>query len=225
MITLAFDCSTQSCSVAVLADDVILAWRCAAMERGQSEALMPMVVETLADAGVVWTDLGLLGVTVGPGTFTGIRIGLAAARGMALASGLPIAGVGTLEVLAQGVAEPERRGRTLLVTVDSKRADLFCQAFGSDLVALGEPFAASAARALDRVTGPVLLAGGAAHLVAKAHPQAILANAATLPDARAVARLAAARFAAGLALPAQPLYLRPPDVTMPGPCRPGDGQP
>jgi tRNA threonylcarbamoyladenosine biosynthesis protein TsaB len=224
-LTLAFDCSTQSCSAAVLADDTVLAWRCAAMERGQSEALMPMIVETLADADVGWGDLGLLAVTVGPGTFTGIRIGLAAARGIALAGGLPIAGVGTLEALAWGVPDGERRGRTLLVSVDSKRVDLFCQAFGPDLAALGAPFAAPAPRALDGLPGPVLLAGGAAHLVAKAHPQAILADAATLPDARAVARLATARFAAGRALAAQPLYLRPPDVTLPEACLPGDGRP
>jgi len=64
-----------------------------AMVRGQSEALMPMIEATLAEAGLVWKNIDLIGVTVGPGTFTGIRIGLAAARGMALAGPLPIAGV------------------------------------------------------------------------------------------------------------------------------------
>lgn len=185
------------------------------MARGQSEALMPMIAEAMAAAGVGWPDVSLIGVTVGPGTFTGIRIGLAAARGLALATGCPVAGIGTCEAIAHGVGRDERSGRTLLVAVDSKRDDLFVQAFDAELVPLGPPAGLSPAAALALLPGPLVLAGDAAGRLADRRPDAVLSSAAPCPDARLVARLAAERHAEGRALPAEPLYLRPPDVTLP----------
>ena len=81
MKILALDTATSSCSVAIWADAVKAA-RATAMERGHAEALMTMVVEAMAEAGVAFPDIDLVAVTVGPGSFTGLRIGLAAARGM-----------------------------------------------------------------------------------------------------------------------------------------------
>lgn len=185
------------------------------MVRGQSEALMPMIEATLADAGLAWKNIDLIGVTVGPGTFTGIRIGLAAARGMALAGPLPIAGVGTCEAIAHAIPPEERLGRTVVVAVDSKRVDLFVQAFDPDLTPLGPPAGMTPTEAVRLMSGPLLLAGDAAGQLAVLRPDAMVSAGRLFPDARVVARLSEERYADGRALPPEPLYLRPPDVTMP----------
>ena len=110
MRLLALDTATAACSVALWRDGAVLARRFEAMLRGQSEALMPMVGAVLAEAGCGFKDLDAIAVTVGPGAFTGLRIGLAAARGMALAAELPLIGVTTLEAVVHGVP-PSRIGR------------------------------------------------------------------------------------------------------------------
>lgn len=213
---LAFDCSTQSCSVAVTGGGDVLAHRWAAMARGQAEALMPMIGEALAESGLDWSDLDLVAVTVGPGTFTGLRIGLAAARGMALAGNLPVAGVTTCEAVAHSVPMAERDGgRILLACIDGKRADVFVQAFDAALQPLSPPEAVMPEEAARRWPGPVLLAGDAAARLALSMPDAILSMAPPFPDARVVAVLGARHHAEGRGLPPHPLYLRPPDVTLP----------
>jgi tRNA threonylcarbamoyladenosine biosynthesis protein TsaB len=212
---LAFDCSTSSCSAAVRSAGRLLARRAAAMERGHAEALMPMIAGVLADAGLSWSDIELVGVTVGPGTFTGLRIGLAAARGIALASGRPVVGVTTCEAIAHAVPAEERRGRTVLVAVESKRADIFVQPFSADLLPLADPLAVLPQAAAVLIDGPVLLAGDAAHRILAHRPDAGLCLAAQAADAAVIAALAETRFAGGGGLPPVPLYLRPPDVTLP----------
>jgi tRNA threonylcarbamoyladenosine biosynthesis protein TsaB len=174
-----------------------------------------MIEGTLGEAELSWGDLALIGVTVGPGTFTGIRIGLAAARGIALAGHFPIAGIGTCEAIAHAIPHEERQGRTVIVAVDSKRADLFVQAFTSDLVALGPPIGMRPEEAARLSAGPVVLAGDAAKHVHALRPDALLSRRSVFPDARIVARLSTERHAKGLGLPPQPIYLRPPDATLP----------
>lgn len=213
---LAFDCSTSACSAAVMVAGEITAHRFAAMSRGQSEALMPMIQDCLAEAGLSWEQIDLVGVTVGPGTFTGLRIGLAAARGIALAGKIPLAGVTTCEAVAYAVPDDELRGRTLLAAIDGKRADLFVQPFNDKREALAEPDALMPEEAAKLATGPAVLAGDAAERLAEAIPDALMSSASGIPDARVVARLALARWQAGTALEPTPLYIRPPDVTMPG---------
>ena len=95
------------------------------MDRGQSEILIPMVREVLAEAGTDFPSIDVFGVTVGPGAFTGLRIGLAAARGMALASGRPLVGVSTFEAVAYGVPPEELEGRRVLVAVESASRGYF----------------------------------------------------------------------------------------------------
>ena len=211
---LAFDCSTQACSVAVRIDGRSVVSRRVPMARGQSEALLPMVIQALAEANLAWADLTLIGVTVGPGTFTGVRIGLAAARGMALAGSVPLAGVTTTEAVANSVPAAERGGRTLVVAIDGKRADLFLQAFSEDLTALGQPIALLPEVAARQFPGPLLLAGDAVGRLFALRPDAVLSQASGVPDPAIVAALAEARFLGGLALPPNPLYLRPADVTL-----------
>jgi len=215
MRILALDSATAACSVALWDDGAVPARRHAAMARGQSEALMPMVAEVMAEAGLSFADLDLLAVTVGPGAFTGIRIGLAAARGLGLATGLTVAGIVTTRAVARGIDPVERKGRTLLVVLDSKRDQPWVQAFAADLSPLGPVAAMSPEVAAALVCGPALLVGDAAGLVAPLLPEAQVSLASGYPDAAIVAALAAADWATGTTLPALPLYLRPADVTLP----------
>ncbi len=216
MIVLALDTATYACSAALWRDGAILARRLAPMARGQSEALLPMVAAVMAEAGLGFGGLDLLAVTVGPGTFTGIRIGLAAARGLALASGLPLAGITTPEAVAAAIPAAERAGRTVVVAIESKREDLWAQAFTADLAPLGPPAALSPAAAAALAPGDVVVAGDAADRVLALRPDALAATAPGWPDAAGVAELAARHWAAGTALPPEPLYLRPADVTLAG---------
>jgi tRNA threonylcarbamoyladenosine biosynthesis protein TsaB len=216
MLVLALDSTTSACSAALWRDGGVLARRFAAMARGQSEVLVPMIGAVLDEAGLTVADADLLAVTVGPGAFTGIRIGLATARALALAAGKPLAGIATPEAVAAAVPPVQRRGRTVLAIVDSRREELWVQAFAPDLTALGQPQALAPAAIAVRYGGQALvLAGDGAAQVLPLLAGAILADAAPSPDAAIVAALAAGRWAAGTALPPEPLYLRPADVTMP----------
>lgn len=220
MKLLALDTATTACSAALWDDGIVRARDLRVMARGQAEALMPMVVGVLARAGLAFADLDLIAATVGPGAFTGLRIGLAAARAMALAAGLPCAGVTTLEAVAANVAESERRGSSLLVALDAKRADLYVQVFTDGRDPLAPPRAVLPADLAGLVPpGPLMIVGDAAAQAAAALAvagiDARLSSASGIPDAACVAAIAARRWqAGGPALPPEPLYLRPPDVTL-----------
>ncbi|MDA5095245.1 tRNA (adenosine(37)-N6)-threonylcarbamoyltransferase complex dimerization subunit type 1 TsaB [Aliiroseovarius sp. KMU-50] len=122
-IILAFDTSAAHCAAALLRGDEIVALRHEEMAKGQAERLMPLLEEVLAEGGASWSDLDAIGVGVGPGNFTGIRISVSAARGLALSLGIPAIGVSTLEALAFGV------DTTILCSVDARREMLYTQAF------------------------------------------------------------------------------------------------
>lgn len=224
MIVLGLDTATSGCSAAVWDDGRVTARRAEPMARGQAEALVPMAEAALAEAGVGFDRLDRVAVTVGPGAFTGLRIALAAARGFALAAGLPaglpVVGITTFDAVAHGLPEEERAGRAVLVAVDSRRAEPFLQLFGPDLEPMGEPAmhepsAVPAWLAGLLPAGPLLIAGDGAGLlrpVLEGRPDTLFADGPGTPDAAVVAALGAAR---PVGLPAQPFYLRPPDVTLP----------
>ncbi|MFQ5938504.1 MAG: tRNA (adenosine(37)-N6)-threonylcarbamoyltransferase complex dimerization subunit type 1 TsaB [Alphaproteobacteria bacterium] len=220
MWVLALDSATAACSVALWSDGAVRAHRLEVMARGQAEALMPMVKSAMDEAGVSFRDLDLLAVTVGPGAFTGLRIGLSAARGMALATGLPLVGVTTLEAVAHAVPPAERAGRTLLVVLDTKRADVYAQLFSADLAPLGPATALLPDDLPDVVPpAPLVVAGDGVAMVsevlAAAGSKVLHASVSGLPDAAHVARIAAARAPDGTSPPPAPLYLRPPDAQLP----------
>ncbi len=220
---LAMDCTAGACSAAVARDGEILARRYTPMSRGHAEALMPMVEEVLEQAGTSYAALDLLAVTVGPGGFTGVRIGLAAARGIALAGALPALGVNSLEILAHGVPESERGGRTVVAVLDSRRADLYAQSFTGDLAPFDHPTAVMPGDLEAMLPeGPIVFVGdGSARAIAAiGGERAILSTAFSAPNAEVLAILAGARFTAfkarGEEWPAaEPLYLRPPDAKIP----------
>ncbi|NVO26614.1 tRNA (adenosine(37)-N6)-threonylcarbamoyltransferase complex dimerization subunit type 1 TsaB [Donghicola sp. C2-DW-16] len=124
--TLAFDTSAAHCAAALLRGDQLVAARAEEMGRGQAERLMPLIQEVLAEGGCPMSDLDVIGVGVGPGNFTGIRISVSAARGMALALGIPAVGVSTLDATALDAERPVR------VHVPAPRDQVYEQGFGCE---------------------------------------------------------------------------------------------
>ena len=104
-LTLGFDTSAAHCAAALLSGDRVLVARHEEMSRGQAERLMPLLEEVLAEGGATWRDLARIGVGVGPGNFTGIRIAVSAARGLALSLGIPAVGVSGFEAIALNAPE------------------------------------------------------------------------------------------------------------------------
>ncbi|NKX43344.1 tRNA (adenosine(37)-N6)-threonylcarbamoyltransferase complex dimerization subunit type 1 TsaB [Roseicyclus persicicus] len=200
-LILAFDTSAAHCAAALLSGDRVLARAEEAMAKGQAERLMPLVAEVMAAAGKALSDLDAIGVGTGPGNFTGIRISVAAARGLALALGVPAVGVTRLEAMALDQPRP------LLACVAAPRDQLYLQRFGAG-VARGPEMAA-----LDRLDGWALtgltVTGDRADEVAARLGAAVTEEA---PRAVAIARHAATRWRdPALPRPA-PLYLRPADA-------------
>jgi tRNA threonylcarbamoyladenosine biosynthesis protein TsaB len=212
---LGLDCASSSCSVAALIDRDIASSRQVAMERGQAEALLPMIDAVLAEARLDVSALDLIAVTVGPGSFTGVRTGLATARGLALASGRPLIGVTCFEVAAHAVSR-DAAGLPLLVALESKRAELFLQRFDRD--GPGEPaLVPASAWSSFAPTGPFVVAGDGAQRFAAGLERKDLRIAEPPAHANAItaAHLGAERWKNGTRLPPPaPLYLRAPDVTV-----------
>ncbi len=205
MIVLAIDTCLGACSVAATSDGRPLAAASEPMTRGHQERLAPMAREVMARADLDFAALDRIAVTVGPGSFTGLRVGLAFAKGLALALGKPCIGVGTLEALAATLAEPG----PLAVVIDSGRGQVYLQTFEAGR-ALSPPQVLSLEEAgvrLAELNGGVLSGPGAA-LLGDVAADCFQIRLVATPEPAAVARLAASAPAA----PPTPLYLRPPDA-------------
>lgn len=209
MLILAFDTTAAACSVALWRDGVVLQRAHAVMDYGQAEALMPMIVDTMAAAGLAYEALDRIAVTIGPGSFTGVRVGLAAARGIAMATDKPVVGVTTMDVLAHAV--PDSAG--VIVAIDTKRGDFFMQKFTSTRDAVGEIATLTPEEMKAWVgAGSWVVSGNGTNTVVEASG-ALASGADFLPDVSVLARLAAARTPqVGGPLP---LYVHAPSVTMP----------
>ncbi|OBZ96846.1 O-sialoglycoprotein endopeptidase [Pararhizobium polonicum] len=210
MIVLAIDTAGTGCFAAVYdsADDTVLASAGADIGRGHAEQLMAFIDDALAASGKSLPDIDRIAVTIGPGSFTGIRVGVAAARGFALALGVPAIGISVLAALA-GATREAHPGQAVLAAMDAKRDELYCQSFEADGTARTEPqmLELSEARRIFAGFDGVICGTATKHLID--NPPENVAQT-DMTDIRIVARLAAA------ADPSQgkpsPLYLRGPDV-------------
>ncbi len=220
MNLLAMDTGQAACSVALWRAEGIAAHRYRAMAKGHAEALVPMIEEVQCEAGFSFDELDALAVTIGPGTFTGLRVGMATARGIAVAAGKPLIGVTTLEAIAWPAREEATEaGAAIAAAFDARRNEIYLQAFEAEGAALTEPGLAD----LDSCAGslperPFLCVGTGASLVAEhlaaAGRTATLSGASPLPDARSVAAIAVRRGVTS-DVPPGPLYLRAPDAKLP----------
>ncbi len=216
MRILAFDTALGACSAAISVDGTIVARRHEYRTRGHVEALLPMVEAVRLEAGLDYGDIDVLAVTVGPGTFTGVRIGLSAARGLALALGKPLIGVTTLEAVAAAATNSQME--PVLCVLDARRGEVYAQAFTADLEPITEPRVLPPAEIgnLAAETAGVLVGSGAelVHPFLPGHH----VDPTTDPDAALVARRATLKLSEEPrpTLVPSPLYLRRPDAKLPG---------
>jgi tRNA threonylcarbamoyladenosine biosynthesis protein TsaB len=230
-VILALDTAGLACSVAVGVGEKLAGVERVANVHGQAEILLPLVDRVMAAAGLTPAALDVVAATVGPGSFTGIRVGLSAARGIALATGAQLFGVSSFDAVAAAVPRRDReRSHFLLVALESRREDLYVRIFDPLCNPIDEPAAImpqALASAVDAMIGRqrLLIAGDAVHRVAAVladRTETVLLEGA-VPDAAGVLEAALSlirRDAGGGA--ARPLYLRPPDVTLPsGRRKPG----
>lgn len=176
------------------------------MERGQAEALIPMVQSVMKQANIDFSDLGCIAVSTGPGSFTGVRVGLAAADGLAMAANLPEIGVSLLEAVAFSA---DFAGK-LCVVLETKRDDFYAQLFDGRQ-AVSEPFVADG-KYFDTLQGFTFAGNGTARLIEETGDKPVLDT--PMPDAVVLGKMAAGKTPERKA-PA-PLYLREAEVTL---CR------
>ena len=215
MRVLAIDTALAVCATAVLDTERtdLRARESVPMIRGHAEALMPLIARVMDAAELEFSELDRIAVTVGPGSFTGLRVGIAAARGIALAADKPSVGLSTLAAYAAPLIATDD-SIPVLVVVDARHDQVYLQVFGVGGRTLMTPRIAPIHKAVQLASvRPVRIVGSAADVVAAAWPADVPAPALveTHPaaDIDWVARLGAA--AVSTALP-KPLYLRPPDA-------------
>lgn len=206
MRVLALDTASSGCHAALLVDGVVVALRQEAMQRGQDARLLPLVQDVLRDAALDFVALDRIAVLRGPGSFTGLRVGLAAARGLGLALCKPVFGIDRFALYARALGAMAKP-RGLLVVLDSRRAEPFAQYFqpdgSSDAAGVLMP---AALAAYDRPDVAVCGDG----LPAFAWQQAAVLP---LPEPEVVLAAKAAAATDASAHPPVPLYLRAPDVS------------
>jgi tRNA threonylcarbamoyladenosine biosynthesis protein TsaB len=199
VLILALDTALSAATAVVAKDGELLAVRCEAMARGHQEAIAVLAQAAMAAAGVGFHQLDRIGVTVGPGSFTGLRVGLAFAKGATLAWGTPLAGIGSLAALAASA-----EGARPAAAIDAGRGQIYLQAGGEPM-----QLPIDDARAAVAAFAPDVLVGSAAGLLADAAPKARV-DAREFPAPAALARLTVE--APAPEGPPRPLYLRAPDA-------------
>jgi tRNA threonylcarbamoyladenosine biosynthesis protein TsaB len=217
---LAIETATDVCSVALLAGERVLGVAEALRPRAHAELLAPLVHDLLAQHGVRAADLQTVAVSAGPGSYTGLRIGVSTAKGLCIASGAGLVGVPTLAALATAASGVLREGDLLVTALPSRRGEVYVAAFRPDGARLAEA-APAAALTLDELGAwlpayedVLWLLGDAAPLAleALARPARVLGAPVFRPHAVLVARLAAERAAAGDlddVAAFEPAYLKP----------------
>jgi tRNA threonylcarbamoyl adenosine modification protein YeaZ len=215
MRILAIDTALGACAAAVLDSQrgAILASESLGMVRGHAEAVMPLIARVMDAARSEFSDLNRIAVTVGPGSFTGLRVGISAARGIALAAGRPAIGLSTLSALAAPHVAA-RSGDTIIAAIDARNEQVYFQVFAPNGVTIVTPRLDRVRAAVRAVpVGPTVITGSGAMLVAAHWPSGSpmpRVEDHVAPDIGWVARLGAAAQEEGSA--PKPLYLRRPDA-------------
>lgn len=219
MLILAIDTALDSCSAAVLdtGAGVPIAQESQPMKRGHAEALMPLIARVMKQAGIAFSTLDRIAATTGPGSFTGLRVGLSAARGIALAAGKPVVGVTTLAAYA-APAVSESGEHPIISAIDARHDHVYLQVVSGNGSALVAPRVAPIDEALEAARfGAPHLVGNAARILADRWPAdappPVKVDPQAAPDIVWVAWLGAA-VDPTIAL-ARPLYLRAPDARPP----------
>jgi tRNA threonylcarbamoyladenosine biosynthesis protein TsaB len=218
MLVMGLDTALQRCSVAIVRDGETLAHEAIGMEKGHAERLAPMAAAALQNAKIAVADLDRIGVVTGPGGFTGVRVALSFARGLAVGTGVPVAGISSLAALAAAVDDANEND-LIAAVIDARRGQVYAGLYDGKIGERLAPFVATPDEALQKILGKadgrnVVLTGTGAELIAgpenwkrSAAPDQI--------DATIVARLAALSPQPGS--PPAPVYLRPPDAKPPRP--------
>lgn len=206
MRILSLDSAGPGCSATLVTDGQVTAELRRKADRGQAALLATMARDCLASGGIEATQLDLIAITVGPGSFTGIRGGIALAQGIALAAGIPVIGVTVGEALADSL--PQIGGRQLWVATASRKDRVFLEIDGERL--------SVATTELPRVRQKLALAGSAAPDIASrlaAKGVDVMLTDARLPLGRHIAVIAECRFRGDIPpLAAEPLYIDPPEA-------------
>jgi len=225
MNVLAIDTTLGACSAAIYNSGELYGI-CELMERGHAERLMPMIKQLRAHAGVEFSEIDRIAVTTGPGTFTGVRIGIAAARGLALGLGCQIFHATSLQIIALKALkslDDTSPINTLTVAMDARRGEVYLQTFDHLGRALNDAMALTPGDAIDKIKESAgmsemenIVIGSAMDILKDAGLGADFKLPANLkdiqPDAKDLARLAANAPAAELMEHVSPLYLRAPDA-------------
>lgn len=216
MLILAIDTALDACAAAVLDTDTsrLIAQESLPMKRGHAEALMPLIARVIKASGIAFIALDRIAVTTGPGSFTGLRVGLSAARGIGLAANRPVVGLTTLTayaapIVAQNAAQP------VISAVDARHDHVYFQVVSGDGGSLVRPCVAPIEEALAAAQfGAPHLVGNAARILADRWPAdappPFKVDSQPAPDITWVAWLGAA--VSPDAAPARPYYLRAPDA-------------
>ena len=232
MLVLGFDTATPAVSVALHDGERVLSAAGAVDARRHSELLAPMIAKVMADAGVARGDLGAVAVGVGPGPYTGLRVGVVTARVLGSILGLPVYGVCSLDVIAASAGS----GREFVVATDARRTEVYWARYDADDCRVAGPAVGPASSIPEATELPVAGTGGQLYpeafgeVIGPAYPDAgtlcgLVAR--SLAASSALPSLAAPSFAAPSSaarlsslpplLAAEPLYLRRPDAREPGP--------
>ena len=216
MLILAIDTALDACAAAVLdtGTSKVIAMESQAMKRGHAEALMPLIARVMKETGIPFAALDRIAVTSGPGSFTGLRVGLSAARGIGLAAGKPVVGLTTLSAYAAPIVS-EGAEQPVISAIDARHDQVYFQVVSGKGSSLVRAKVAPISEALEASRfGAPHLVGNAARILADRWPShaapPIKVEAMPAPDISWVAWLGAA-VTPGTA-PAKPYYLRAPDA-------------
>jgi tRNA threonylcarbamoyladenosine biosynthesis protein TsaB len=216
MRVLAIDTALAACSAAVLDTRhvAVVASETLPMVRGHAEAIMPLIARVMDQAGIEFASLDRIAVTTGPGSFTGLRVGISAARGIALAAGKPAVGLSTLAgFAAPHIAQDD--SSAVVAAIDARHEHVYLQVFGPGGKTVVAPRIAPLREAMRAATAsPARIVGSGAELIValwpNGEPPPVLIEQLDAPDIGWIARLGAA--AAEGQAPPKPLYLRAPDA-------------